>query len=290
MKTALACFVALLLCTGAVRANESASTLDVDTEHLFGFTEGTDLGEKGEVELELGAFWRNGARAGRYNAVTGSAELKASLSDNLRVAPGVFFSRHAISSVPGLPNVNSAGLEGVSLELKYRVLDRTKSPFGLTFAVIPAFARLDEREGARTRDAGVAFLMAVDRELVENRLYAAANLVYEPSVSRTPGSPDGWRASSAASASAALSARVAGQFYLGGEVRYQYAANGAFFNGGAGHGLFVGPTLFARLSPKLFVAAGWNRQVSGRAEGVPGRLDLDNFSRNEARLRVGYAF
>ncbi len=293
LKTALTilstCLATVLLCApaGAVEAPHES---DVDTEHLFGFTEGTDLGEKGERELELGAFWRNGKRPGNYNAVSGSAELKLSLADNFRVAPGVFFSRHSINGVPGLANANTGGLEGFSLELKYRVLDRAKAPFGLTFAVIPSFARLGELEGERTRDAAIGFLMAVDRELVENRLYAAANLVYEPARSRAPGALEGWRNSSGASASVALSTRVFDQFYLGGEVRYQHAADGVFLNQGTGRGLFVGPALFLRLSPKTFIAAGWNRQVSGRASGVPGQLDLDHFQRNEARLRFGYAF
>jgi len=52
--------------------------------------------------------------------------------------------------------------------------------------------------------------------------------------------------------------------------------------------VFVGPTLYAKLGEHLAVSAAYSAQVSGHAVGVPGRLDLDNFSRHQARLLIIY--
>jgi hypothetical protein len=42
----------------------------IDTEHLFGFTIGTDIGELGEKELESNLLSRLGTRAGSYSALS----------------------------------------------------------------------------------------------------------------------------------------------------------------------------------------------------------------------------
>jgi hypothetical protein len=43
--------LAALLATAA-QAHEAAHPADLDIEHIFGFTEGSDIGAKGEKELE----------------------------------------------------------------------------------------------------------------------------------------------------------------------------------------------------------------------------------------------
>jgi len=40
----------------------------------------------------------------------------------------------------------------------------------------------------------------------------------------------------------------------------------------------------------MWIAGGWNIQAAGKASGDPTRLDLVNFQRHEARLRLGFAF
>src|SRR4051794_11144752 len=41
---------------------------EVDTEHIFGFTEGSDIGDAGEREVEAQSFLRFGKQSGVYNA------------------------------------------------------------------------------------------------------------------------------------------------------------------------------------------------------------------------------
>ena len=47
--------VAALMLPSLVQAQESGGTAEgaVDTEHIFGFAEGADIGEKGERELDI---------------------------------------------------------------------------------------------------------------------------------------------------------------------------------------------------------------------------------------------
>jgi len=58
----------------------------------------------------------------------------------------------------------------------------------------------------------------------------------------------------------------------------------------AGHALFVGPTMYATLSKTLAIGAAWNVQVAGHASDIPGALDLKNFERYRAQVRVMYKF
>ena len=284
-KMAVAALSGFVLMTGLGQARAA----DTDSEHLFGFTEGSDIGEKGEKEAEFGVFGRLSKRAGSYAAFSQSAELKMTLTDNFRVAPGVFFTQHSINNVTGIRNYSGAGVEGFSFEMKYRLLDRQKAPFGLTLALIPSWSRIDDATGTRANSFGTGFLVSADRELIENKLYGALNFTYDPGVSKTPGLP-GWERSSEIGISTALSFRLSDRFFVGGEVRYARAYDGLFLNRATGHGVFAGPTFFARLSDNVWIAGVWNFQVAGKTFNTPGRLDLENFHRHEARLRLGISF
>jgi hypothetical protein len=48
----------------------SACASGVDTEHLFGFSEGADAGKKGERELESKTIACAGKAAGKYGAAS----------------------------------------------------------------------------------------------------------------------------------------------------------------------------------------------------------------------------
>jgi len=280
--------VASLVLAASVVFSAAARAEDQDSEHLFGFTEGSDLGPTGEKELEMGLFGRFGVRTGRFSAVSQSTELKWVLAPEWRVAPGVVFARHTLRGAPDEPSVNSATLEGFTFEVKRRLLDREKGPFGLTFAAVPGFARIDG-DGRRARDFGSHFMFIADRELIEGRLFGAVNVSYGLGYGRPVG-VSGWDASSEIGLSTALSWRVADGVFVGGEVRGVRVYDGALLNDGAGQALFAGPNFFARINERMWIAGGWNIQAAGKASGDSARLDLMNFQRHEARLRLGFAF
>ena len=77
--------------------------------------------------------------------------------------------------------------QGVSVDLRYRFLDRDARPFGLTVAVESHADRIDE---TRRRWSGVTdteFTLAFDRELIPNVVVAALNLIYQPEWTRVVG-------------------------------------------------------------------------------------------------------
>ena len=86
LKTCRAIFVCLAaLLPGGVRAE------GIDTEHLFGFMIGTDVGNVGEREFQTqttGRFARNG---GNYRAIGQELELEFVPLKNFRVEMGTRF-------------------------------------------------------------------------------------------------------------------------------------------------------------------------------------------------------
>ena len=62
---------------------------EVDAEHMFGFSEGTDIGVPFQPEGELETIGRVGRQSGAYGAFTTTANLKYPLSPQWRIAPGI---------------------------------------------------------------------------------------------------------------------------------------------------------------------------------------------------------
>jgi hypothetical protein len=79
--------------------------------------------------------------------------------------------------------------------------------------------------------------------------------------------------------------------FLGGEVCYLRKYEGLVLDHKVGHALVAGPTFYAKVSGRFWGAAGWNVHAVGRSDENPDlRLDLENFSRHEARLKAGFEF
>src|SRR5437870_645240 len=103
----------------------------IDTEHLFGFMIGTDVGTVGEREFQSQTTGRFAKDGGRYRAVGQELELEFLPVKNFRVEVGSAFAGHDIRSVPGLEDVRQLAWQGVSIDLRYKFLDRESAPVGL---------------------------------------------------------------------------------------------------------------------------------------------------------------
>ncbi len=257
----------------------------IETEHLFGFTMGSDIDPPGARHLIAvfdGSFTR---RTGTYGALSQHLEYAFTPWRDFHVGIGAAFAAHAIAGVDGMDNRHRAGFEGFSLELRRRLLDRATAPFGLTLTAEPHWARIDETSSERASKVAVEFTLAADRELIKDRLFGALNLVYEPEWVRLTASGATER-SSTLGISAALMARLAPSVFAGGEVRYlrKYddVAPGSF----AGEALFFGPILAVNVNATLSLVAAYSTQVAGREAGGAGALDLENFERHRARLKA----
>lgn len=281
-------FQAAALCLSALAAT-GVRAEGIDTEHLFGFMIGTDVGNVGEREFQsqtTGRFSRDG---GTYRAVGQQLELEFVPANNFRIEMGTAFAAHDIVGVPGFEDRRQLAWQGFALDLRYRLLDREKAPFGLTFAVEGHADRIDETTAARVRNFGTEMTLAIDRELVPNVAVAALNLSYQPEWTRFVGTGAAEQESTIGAAFA-LMAQVRPGFFLGGEARYQRRYEGIGLEELAGQALFVGPTAYFKLSDRSRLTLAWSTQVWGRAVGSGSGLDLVNFERHQARLVFGVNF
>jgi hypothetical protein len=84
--------------------------------------------------------------------------------------------------------------------------------------------------------------------------------------------------------------RISPWRFIGGEIRHMRKYEGAALGTFAGDALYLGPTAYVILSPKWNVTFAWNIPVAGHAVDDSRALDLVNFERHQARMRIGYAF
>jgi len=278
---ALVCLFALL--PGSVCAE------GIDTEHLFGFMIGTDVGNVGEREFQSQTTGRFAKSGGTYRAVGQELELEFVPVKDFRVEVGTSFASHYIRGVPGMEDRRQLSWEGVSVDLRYRFLDRDTAPFGFTFATETHANRTDEMTAAVVRSYGTALTLAFDREVIPNIAVAALNLSYQPEWTRFIGTGAAEQESTIGAAFA-LMVQTRPGFFLGGEARYLRQYEGIGLQELAGQALFVGPTAYFQLSPRSRLTAAWSIQAWGRPAGTNAALDLVNFERHHARLTFGVNF
>jgi hypothetical protein len=280
-RAAIACLAAWL--------PAGACAEGIDTEHIFAFMIGADVGEVGEHEFQSTTTGRFGRSGGTYRALDQQLELELVPFQNFRIEVGGDFAAHQISGVPGLEDRRQLALQGGSLDLRYKFLDRGSAPFGLTFAVENHFGRIDETSAAPVRNFGTEFTLALDRELIPNFVVAALNLIYQPEWTRVmaTGAAD---QESTVGAAAGLMAQIRPGILLGGEARYLRKYEGTGLDELAGQALYVGPTAYFQLSERSRLTASWSFQAWGRPAGSNAALDLVNFERHQARLVFGVNF
>ncbi len=260
-----------------------------DTENLFAFVVGTDIGNVGEVELETETSGAFGKRSGSFAAHSSALSIESTPARNFRRELGALVDRHDISAVADLDDVHRTSFQGLSFETRYRLLDRQQSGIGLSLLAEPHWLRTGDASGQRVAQYGAGFAMLIDKELIADRIVVAFNLLYEPDAvqSRLTGM---WSHEAVAGAGSGLMVQLQPGFSVGAEARYLRAYDSLGFNRFAGQALFIGPAVFYRASESLRMTAAWNVQAAGKAVADPGTLDLTNFSRHEFKIRVGYQF
>lgn len=286
-RSSVPCLAAIILT--CVTVGEPVRAADVDTEHLFGFSEGADIGRTGDHELESETIARAGKIAGRYGVVTQNLEAKVVPVENFRIGGTASLAYFGIFGVPGLENRGDGALQGLSFDLRYTAINRAHAPFGLTLIAEPRWGRVDDISGDAVRSYGGTFTLALDKALIPGTLFGMLNLIYDADASHLH-TLDIWQHQSKAGIAAALSTRVQGELFLGGELRYLRAFDGLGFNTYAGQALFAGPTMYLRLSKQWAMSAAWNWQVRGHTAAGGGALDLVHFERQQAKIRVNFTY
>jgi hypothetical protein len=268
--------------------SQLARASEVDSEHLFGFTEGADIGKVGDREAETETIGRFGKSGRSYAAVTQTDSVKVLPFENFRVSANTALAYFGISGVDGLEDRRLGTLEGLSFEARYMLMDRHRAPFGLTIIAEPRWSRVDATSGDIAKGYSGMLTVAADRELINDRLFVALNVLYDSQATRFP-LHDNWIYESEIGISAALSTRITSMLFLGGEVRYLRAYDSLGLASFSGEGLFAGPTFYLQIANGMALSGGWNMQIAGRTAGG-GSLDLIHFERQQAKVRFNVNF
>jgi hypothetical protein len=278
----------MLLCL-ATLAPACASAEGIDTEHLFGLMIGSDVGNPGEREFQSQTTGRFAKDSGNYRAIGQELELEFVPAKDFRIEMASTFAAHDINGIAGFDDRRELAWQGLSVDFRYRFLDRDTAPLGLTLAVEPHADRIDEITGAAVRSYGTDFTLAFDREVVPKLAVAALNLVYQPEWTRIVRT-DAAEQESTIGAAFGLMAQMRPDLFFGGEARYLRKYDGIGLQQLAGQALFVGPTAYFQLSERSRLTASWSIQAWGRPAGSNAALDLINFERHQARLVFGVNF
>jgi hypothetical protein len=261
---------------------------DVDTEHMFGETTGSDIEEPGNIVPHFNSRIGIGKRGPVYGVFDQNAEIKYGLVEGLAVSAAVNGLAARIRGVPGLPDTYGGGPSGFALQARWRLLDRTKSPVGFTMQFAGAY---DSRDPVAARPARVwsgAVRAAFDSELIFDRLFGAFNLFYETQSISGSFDPEA-QSSSTGGVSAALSTRIADNAFAGFEMSYQRAYAGNLMGRLQGEAFYLGPTVYLTAG-KAWLTLSWTMQVAGREVGGAGPLNLRDFERHRVLVVFGKAF
>jgi hypothetical protein len=261
----------------------------VDTEHLFGFVEGADIGAKGEREFVVDSTLRAGRSTGSFANTASEVELKYTALENFRISAAAALAYYDIAGVTGIDDARRAAVQSLFLDARFRLLDRDRAPFGLTISIAPHWGFVDETSGVQTGHYGTEIQLLVDREFKPELLVGAINVLFANDRARLLAS-DGVQRESIVGGGGALAAQIMPGLWLGGETRYLRDYSGSTLNVFAGQAFYLGPTLYARVGGNAFVSAAWTFQIWGRAVAAPGALDLVNFERHQVKLRFGLEF
>ncbi|TYO67051.1 hypothetical protein FXV83_07550 [Bradyrhizobium hipponense] len=289
MRVTALSFWMVVACSVALAPARAGAEEGFDTEHIFGFMIGTDVGTPGERELQSETTGRFGKGGGTYRALSQEIEIEVVPLPNFRIEVGGTTTLHDITGVPDIDDRRQLNFQGASLDLRYRLLDRERAPFGLTVAAEFHGDRIDETSGAKGRMYGTDLTLAFDRELIPNFAIGALNLIYQPEWARFEIAGQSEKSSTIGVAFAGM-ARVRPNILLGGELRYFRQYEGIGLGEFAGQALFVGPTAYFQLSERSRLTLSWSMQAWGRPTGSAANLDLVNFERHQARLVFGVNF
>jgi hypothetical protein len=274
---------------GTASAQENAFH-EVDTKYIFGsFTVGSSIGEQGEKAFEPETKAAFGKRSGRYIAAETIPEYEFTPTRYLQIELGPIISYYNIRNVPGLENRNLAAVNGFEANFRPVIIDRGASGLAVTGSIEPEFHSRDETSGAKVVNYSLETRFEADIELIKNRLFFGSNLLYEPETTRADFGV--WQRESTWGISAALAYQIVPKVVIGADLWYLQHYEGLAFNTFTGDALYLGPTLYWQIAPKVLVSAAFEMQIAGREVGAkPANLDLTDFSRTRARLLFEFEF
>jgi hypothetical protein len=217
-------------------------------------------------------------KPGSYAALRNEAAFRYNIADGLRFSLGGLVDQHAIQNVPGLADRTAFDFSGITGEVRWQALRRETAPVGLAFSFAPQWQRIDLLSGQPANTYALPLTLLADAEPIARTLFVAFNFTIAPSF----GDGGGQQAPMGASAAGAFA--LAPGLFVGGEVRHLNHNQQGFLTG---HALFVGPSLYLKLSETLTAKAAWSIQIPDETTGT---LDLTTYERHQALFQLVKGF
>lgn len=297
IQVGMSVFLALGIVGSSARADdddkgkkEEPKFPQVGNDDIFGFTTPTELGDAGDTEFANENDGRIGKRQGSYSALNSKYELSYVINPDLWVAASGFLARNRLNNVPGLPNRSTFDFDGFSFEVAKRLITRSETnPWGVTASIEPRWGRIDGESGLPSNSYGFEAKLFIDRVLVPDSIFWAANIVWAPQRSQDPFVPGNKLIGSTDTLSTALTWQASPGLYLGAEARYMAQFGRISPSQMQGQALFAGPTVLWKINEKVSVNATFQPQIWGRSNAtLSNALDLDNFERALFRLKLAW--
>lgn len=251
-----------------------------DTEHIFGFAEGSDIGPAHEWEIESFTVGSFGAVGGNFT-VGNDTSARYTVTDALRLSVGTLADYFHIHNVPGLRDRSAAEFSGIVAEARWNILNRLTSPFGMSLTIDPEWRRTDPASALGSDNYGVTTALLVDKEVIQGKFFTALNLIYSASFLPLNGV---WEHDDGFSIIVSGSYVITPDILIGAEMSHENLAQNGNLNA---HALYIGPQLFLRLDQSLTATIAWATQIPDIAAHG---LDLANFERHHLGLRFAYNF
>lgn len=271
---------------------------DVDTEHLFGFTEGSDAGEKGEQEVVVDTVTRlskrrDGPGRSTYRVFDTRFAYQFNPVDRFSVEFSAFGNFRHQRRIVDVDDKSFGAFDGASVELKYQFLKGSaEQPLGLAIEVRPRFARVLPIEGKGANLFDMETLLQLDVQVVPGKIWYGSNISFEPAAGRQRGSGAGYRSSTLLWSNVVVG-QIADKTFLGPEVRYLRGYDGIFLNRLESVAVFIGPALHHRVTEKAWLTLAYGAQVWGHDTDpayTRRALGLSQFERHNLRVKFGMEF
>jgi len=279
----------IFVSTFVAQAQDASAFHEVEKKYIFGnFTVGSSTGIEGEKAFEPETEANFGKGGGHYAVSQTTLEYEYTPTQYMQIVFGPTVSYYNIHGVPGLDDRNMAAINGFEAEFRSVLIDRNPSPIAVTLSLEPEFHSRDETSGAKVVNYGLEAKLEADAELIKNRLFWGFNLLYEPETTRADLGQ--WENESTFGISSALAYQIVPNVVIGADLWYLRHYDGAAFNSFTGDAVYLGPTFYWKIAPKVLMSAAWETQITGHEPGVSARLDFTDFSRQRARLLLEFEF
>ena len=291
------CLGIILMSTIAMNKNARAD------ESPFGYLYTTDTLPKGHWEYEQWNTLRIGKAEGSYSAFDLRNEMEYGFTDRFSASLYVNSSYLYTNNVPNpdesdenLVNQNNFDINGLSVELKYRVLSPYKNFIGLMLYAEPEISLRSPLSGDDIAERSIELKLILQKNFLDDRLVLASNIMFEPEWERAEGEREKELKNEY---SFGASYRFAPAWSAGLEVLNRRTYEDQNLAKQTSSAFFLGPTLhYANKSwwtsltvlPQIGgVPRNLGEDANGQTITDPSRT-LGEYEKTEVRLRFGFNF